>query len=157
MIKDVGVEKVGDCQVALRIFPRPTILRVGVSGDNSGRAEHEDDRKSRGPGLTKAQNPIQIVVLIAVSISTVWTLYIDGEVTSSRGRTCRSRRLSPVRCLNTRLSARVDRHCADRSRNTAPIPREFCLAHFSIQDCHGEKRKGSRLLKSRMPLRGLCS
>ena len=28
------------------------------------------------PGLTKAQNPIQLVALIAVSIITVWTLYI---------------------------------------------------------------------------------
>ena len=32
--------------------------------------------KGEVPGLTKAQNPIQIVVLIAVSIITVWTLYM---------------------------------------------------------------------------------
>ena len=32
--------------------------------------------KAEVPGLTKAQNPIQIVVLIAVSIITVWTLYV---------------------------------------------------------------------------------
>ena len=31
--------------------------------------------KAEVPGLTKAQNPIQLVVLIAVSIITVWTLY----------------------------------------------------------------------------------
>ena len=32
--------------------------------------------KAEIPGLTKVQNPIQIVVLIAVSIITVWTLYM---------------------------------------------------------------------------------
>ena len=32
--------------------------------------------KAEVPGPTKAQNPIQIVVLIAVSIITVWTLYM---------------------------------------------------------------------------------
>jgi hypothetical protein len=32
--------------------------------------------KAQVPGLTKAQNLIQIVVLIAVSIITVWTLYM---------------------------------------------------------------------------------
>jgi hypothetical protein len=32
--------------------------------------------KAELPGLTKAQNPIQILVLIAVSIVTVWTLYM---------------------------------------------------------------------------------
>jgi ABC-2 type transporter len=32
--------------------------------------------KAEVTGLTKAQNPIQIVVLIAVSIITVWTLYM---------------------------------------------------------------------------------
>jgi len=47
-----------------------------VSHHNTGRAEHEYDRKGEVPGLTKAQNPIQIVVLIAVSIITVWTLYM---------------------------------------------------------------------------------
>ena len=47
-----------------------------MSRDNSGRAEHEDDRKAEVPGLTKAQNSIQIGVLIAVSIITVWTLYM---------------------------------------------------------------------------------
>jgi hypothetical protein len=32
--------------------------------------------KAEVPGLTKAQNPIQTVLLIAVSIITVWTLYM---------------------------------------------------------------------------------
>ena len=32
--------------------------------------------KAEVPGLTKAQNSIQIRVLIAVSIITVWTLYM---------------------------------------------------------------------------------
>ena len=32
--------------------------------------------KAEAPGLTKAQNSIQIGVLIAVSIITVWTLYM---------------------------------------------------------------------------------
>jgi hypothetical protein len=32
--------------------------------------------KAEVPGLTKAQNLIQIVVLIAVSIITVWTLHM---------------------------------------------------------------------------------
>jgi hypothetical protein len=57
-------------------LPRPTILRGEVSRDNSGRAEHEDDAKAEVPRLTKAQNSIQIGVLIAVSIITVWTLYM---------------------------------------------------------------------------------
>ena len=32
--------------------------------------------KAEVPGLTKAQNPLQIVLLITVSIITVWTLYM---------------------------------------------------------------------------------
>jgi hypothetical protein len=68
--------KASSLRLTARIFPRPTILRGEVSRDNSGGAEHEYDRKGEVPSLTKAQNPIQIVVLIAVSIITVWTLYM---------------------------------------------------------------------------------
>ena len=32
--------------------------------------------KAEVPGLTKARNPIQIVALLAVSIITVWALYM---------------------------------------------------------------------------------
>src|SRR6476660_9894419 len=42
--------------------------RVRVPRDNRGPAEHEYDSKADVPSLTKAQNPIQTVLLIALSI-----------------------------------------------------------------------------------------
>jgi hypothetical protein len=57
-------------------LPRPTILRGEGSRDNNGRAEHEDDRKSRGTAPDQSTKLYSDRVLIAVSIITVWTLYM---------------------------------------------------------------------------------
>jgi hypothetical protein len=104
--------------------------------------------KGEVPGLTKAQNPIQIVVLIAVSIITVWTLYMvpswqaPGDPflsggTSYNGTPGKSETCSEPRFLFLYL---VDRD--SRSEGISPFHSEACLTDLrGIRWCNaGELR-----------------
>jgi hypothetical protein len=53
-----------------------SLRRAEVSRDRTGPANMNTIAKAEVPGLTKAQNLIQTVLLIAVSIITEWTLYM---------------------------------------------------------------------------------